>query len=105
MRSAASPPERAPDWMFESDGGYEFYRHPDPDVYPLNKVLFDLRFSAPLRRRLFEDTPGLAAEYGLAPNQATALETMKDDSIDMVRSLKPHPVVDAGAHTLGFLMS
>jgi aromatic ring-opening dioxygenase catalytic subunit (LigB family) len=103
--AAPSTPEPAPAWKFENEGGYEFYRHPDPDVYPLNKVLYDLRFSSQLRRELFADTPGLAAKYGLTTAQATALETMKDDSIDMVRSLKPHPVVDAGAHPLGFLMS
>ena len=100
-----STTDPAPAWKFETEGGYEFYRHPDPDIYPLNKVLFDLRFSPQLRRRLFEDTQGLAAEYKLSATQAQALETMKDDSIDMVRSLKPHPVVDAGAHPLGFLMS
>ena len=103
--SGPSTPEPAPAWIFENDGGYEFYRHPDPDVYPLNKVLYDLRFSPALRRRLFEDTAGLAAEYGLTAPQATALETLKDESIDMVRSLKPHPLVDAGAHPLGMLMS
>jgi|SRR5579871_1874576 len=98
-------PEPGPTWNFGENTGYEFYRHPDPAVYPLNKVLFDLRFDAALRRRLFEDTPGLAAQYGLTPAQAKALETMKDESIDMVRSLKPHPVVEEGAHPLGFLMS
>ena len=100
-----STPEPAPAWIFENDGGYEFYRHPDPDVYPLNKILYDLRFSQTLRRRLFDDIAGLAAEYSLTPPQAEALATLKDESIDMVRSLKPHPLVDAGAHPLGMLMS
>ena len=100
-----STPEPPPAWIFENDGGYEFYRHPDPDVYPLNKILYDLRFSQTLRRRLFEDIPGLAAEYSLTPSQAEALATLKDESIDMVRSLKPHPLVDAGAHPLGMWMS
>ena len=48
---------------------------------------------------------GLAAEYGLNEKQAVVLETMKDESIDAVRSLKPHPLVDAGAHPLGMWMS
>ncbi len=30
---------------------------------------------------------------------------MKDESIDAVRSLKPHPLVEAGAHPLGMWMS
>ncbi len=37
--------------------------------------------------------------------QAQVLETMKDESIDAVRSLKPHPLVEAGAHPLGMWMS
>ena len=74
-------------------------------MYPLNKLLYDLRFSQPLRRRLFENTPALASEYGLTAEQAVVLETMKDESIDAVRSLKPHPLVDAGAHPLGMWMS
>ena len=41
----------------------------------------------------------------MSPKQAVALETMKDESIDAVRSLKPHPLVDAGAHPLGMWMS
>jgi hypothetical protein len=98
-------PEPAAKFNFGSSEGYQFYRHPDPSVYPLNKLLYDLRFSSPLRRRLFEDTPGLAAEYGLNAEQAKVIETMKDESIDAVRSLKPHPLVDAGAHPLGMWMS
>jgi hypothetical protein len=30
---------------------------------------------------------------------------MKDETIDAVRSLKPHPLVEAGAHPLGMWMS
>jgi aromatic ring-opening dioxygenase catalytic subunit (LigB family) len=98
-------PEPAPEWKFDNAGGYQFYKHPDPAIYPLNKLLFDLRFSAPLRRRLFENSKALAAEYGLTDQQAEVLETMKDESIDAVRSLKPHPLVVAGAHPLGMWMS
>jgi 2,3-dihydroxyphenylpropionate 1,2-dioxygenase len=102
--NAPTTPEPEPTFQFHS-GGYQFYKHPDPAVYPLNKLLFDLRFSQPLRRRLFENTKALAAEYGLTDKQAEVLETMKDESIDAVRSLKPHPLVDAGAHPLGMWMS
>ena len=38
-------------------------------------------------------------------NRRMVLETMKDESIDAVRSLKPHPLVEAGAHPLGMWMS
>jgi len=98
-------PDPAPAWKFENAGGYQFYRHPDPAVYRLNKILYDLRFSSELRRKLFMDTPALAAEYGLNEKETKVLETMKDESIDAVRSLKPHPLVEAGAHPLGMWMS
>jgi len=103
-KNAPTTPEPEPAFTFQS-GGYQFYKHPDPAIYPLNKLLFDLRFSQPLRRRLFENTKALAADYGLTDQQAEVLETMKDESIDAVRSLKPHPLVEAGAHPLGMWMS
>lgn len=105
FKKSPATPEPVPTWKFGQKAGYEFYKHPDPRDYPLNKVLFDLRFSGELRRKLFADTPGLAREYGLNEKQAAALETVKDESIDAVRSLKPHPLVDAGAHPLGMWMS
>jgi aromatic ring-opening dioxygenase catalytic subunit (LigB family) len=98
-------PDPAPAWKFENAGGYQFYRHPDPAVYRLNKVLFDLRHQQPLRRRLYEDTGAVAAEYGLTEPETDALALLKDESIDILRSLKSHPLVDAGAHPLGMLMS
>ena len=106
-KNVPTTPEPAPKWTFSQaeKGGYQFYTHPDPNDYPLNKVLYDLRFSGDLRRKLFADTQAVAREYGLNEKQATALETMKDESIDAVRSLKPHPLVVAGAHPLGMWMS
>ena len=104
-KNVPTTPEPAPTWKFAEKGGYEFYRHPDPLDYPLNKVLYDLRFSSDLRRKLFTDIKGLAEQYHLNEKQAAVLETMKDESIDAVRSLKPHPLVDAGAHPLGMWMS
>jgi 2,3-dihydroxyphenylpropionate 1,2-dioxygenase len=104
-KKTPTTPEPAPEWKFESAGGYQFYKHPDPSVYKLNKLLYDLRFSQPLRMRLFENTRALATDYGLDDSQAEVLETMKDESIDAVRSLKPHPLVKAGAHPLGMWMS
>jgi 2,3-dihydroxyphenylpropionate 1,2-dioxygenase len=100
-----STPEPAPSWQFENAGGYQFYRHPDPAVYRLNKVIFDLRHSQALRRRLFTDTEGLGSEYGLTATETEALGRLKDESIDVLRSLKSHPLVEAGAHPLGMLMA
>ena len=55
---APSTPEPAATWKFEDAGGYQFYKHPDPAVYRLNKVIFDLRHSQELRRRLFAGHSG-----------------------------------------------
>jgi len=99
-----STPEPQPSYEFANAGGYQFYKHPDPSSYKLNKVLYDLRHEQALRRRLYENTPALAAEYGLNPREAAALETLKDESIDVLRSLKSHPLVEVGAHPLGTLM-
>jgi len=104
-KGAPSTPDPAPAFAFEGLGGFQFYKHPAPSAYKLNKLLYDLRFKPNLRRRLFADTPSVAAEYGLKPDEAVALETLKDESIDLLRSLKPHPLVEAGAHPLGTLMS
>src|SRR5580704_14716403 len=102
---APGTPEPAPSWKFENAGGYQFYKHPDPAVYRLNKVIYDLRHQAALRRRLFEDTKSVGAEYGLTEAETDALGLLKDESIDILRSLKSHPLVDAGAHPLGMLMA
>jgi 2,3-dihydroxyphenylpropionate 1,2-dioxygenase len=100
-RESKTPPE----YKFQDRGGYQFYKHPDPASYKLNKLLYDLRHKQPLRRKLYADTPGVAADYGLSPAEAAAIETLKDENIDMLRSLKSHPLVEVGAHPLGTLMS
>ena len=71
----------------------------------MNKVIYDLRHQAALRRRLFEDTKSVGTEYGLTETETEALGLLKDESIDILRSLKSHPLVDAGAHPLGMLMA
>src|ERR1700676_4131994 len=75
-KNAPTTPEPAPTWKFSDKAGFQFYAHPDPNDYPLNKVLYDLRFSGDLRRKLFADTQAVAKEYGLSPKQAVALEKM-----------------------------
>jgi 2,3-dihydroxyphenylpropionate 1,2-dioxygenase len=98
-------PEPAATWKFENAGGYQFYKHPDPAVYRLNKVIFDLRHQKDLRRRLFADTASVGTEYGLTATETEALGRLKDESIDVLRSLKSHPLVECGAHPLGMLMA
>ncbi|MEO8100162.1 MAG: hypothetical protein ABI811_20850 [Acidobacteriota bacterium] len=96
--------EIPPAYKFQQ-GGFEFYKHPHPSAYNLNKVLYELRLSKDLRHRFFKSPSAVAKEYELKPDEAKALETVLDENIDALRSLKPHPLVDAGAHPLGMLMS
>jgi len=92
-----------PDYKFE--GGYEFYKHPLPASYKLNKVLYDSRFKRDLRLRLIHDLPSVAKEYGMTPQDAKVLETLQDDDIEKFRDGQIHPLVEAGAHPLGMWMA
>jgi aromatic ring-opening dioxygenase catalytic subunit (LigB family) len=96
--------EMPPAYEFQQ-GGFEFYKHPHPSAYNLNKVLYELRLQPELRKRLFTDYKEVAKNYSLTPEETRALGMVMDENIDALRSLKPHPLVDAGAHPLGMLMS
>jgi hypothetical protein len=95
----------AAQYKFNDSGAYEFYKHPAPSSYKLNKVLFDLRFKQSLRMRLINDMPSVAAEYGLNERDTKVLETLKDEDIEKFRDGAVHPLVTAGAHPLGMWMS
>ena len=90
---------------YEFSGAYEFYKHPSPMSYKLNKVLYDSRHSRELRLRLLKDYPTVAKEYGFTPEEAKVLETLQDDDIEKFRDGKVHPLVEAGAHPLGMWMA
>jgi 2,3-dihydroxyphenylpropionate 1,2-dioxygenase len=102
-RQGPATSEIPPAYTF-TQGGFEFYKAPKSSSYALNKVLFDLRHDQNLRFEFLKDTASVAAKYKLSPSEATALATITDENIDSLRSLKPHPLVDAGAHPLGMLM-
>jgi aromatic ring-opening dioxygenase catalytic subunit (LigB family) len=103
-KSAPETPEPQPTYEFRNSGGYQFYKHPEPSSYKLNKVIFDLRHDQPLRLRLLQDARAVGIEYGLNEREAETLGTLTDESIDVLRSLKSHPLVELGAHPLGTLM-
>jgi len=86
-------------------GGYEFYKHPSPTAYKLNKVLYDSRFKHDLRLRLINDLPSVAKEYGMTPEESKVLETLQDDDIEKFRDGQIHPLVEAGAHPLRMWMA
>jgi 2,3-dihydroxyphenylpropionate 1,2-dioxygenase len=102
-RQSPATSEIPPAYTF-TQGGFEFYKAPKSSSYALNKVLFDLRHDQNLRFEFLKDTASVAAKYKLSPSETTALATITDENIDSLRSLKPHPLVDAGAHPLGMLM-
>jgi 2,3-dihydroxyphenylpropionate 1,2-dioxygenase len=99
METAPIPP-----FQF-ADAPHEFYSHPAPSSYNLNKLLYDLRHDAVLRRRLIESPAEVAAERRLNPREAAVIDTLLDEDIDLLRNRQTHPVVEAGAHPLGLLMS
>lgn len=103
-RKAPPTGEIPPAYNFQQ-GGFEFYKHPHPSSYNLNKVLYELRLKPDLRKRLFADWKAVAKEYNLTPKEAEAFATILDERVDALRSLKPHPMVEVGAHPLGMLMS
>ena len=103
-RRKAPPQGEIPQAYKFTQGGFEFYKPPPSSSYPLNKVLYDLRLSQELRLRFLKDPMEVAAEYKLNPQESKALAMITDENIDVLRSLKPHPLVDAGAHPLGMLM-
>ncbi len=91
-------------YEFKNSGTYEFYKHPAASAYKLNKLLYDLRHKQQLRYRFLNSTKDVTDEYGLRPVEADAMEKIKDENIDVLRSLKDHPLVEVGAHPLGMLM-
>lgn len=96
--------EIPPPYKFQQ-GGFEFYKHPHPSAYPLNRILYELRLSSELRKRFFKNPTAVAKEFGCSNKDAELMKTVLDQNIDALRSLKPHPLVEAGAHALGMLMS
>jgi aromatic ring-opening dioxygenase catalytic subunit (LigB family) len=88
-----------------ADHPHEFYAHPAPSSYNLNKLLYDLRHDVELRRRMIERPAEVAAERKLSPREAAVIDTLLDENIDLLRNQEPHPIVEAGAHPLGLLMS
>jgi hypothetical protein len=101
---APEGPAPAPKWDFQNLGGYQFYKHPAPSSYKLNKLIYDLRHKQRLRIELLKDPRAVAKDYGLSAEEMARIDTLADESIDVFRSLKSHPLVELGAHPLGVLM-
>jgi len=99
-------PEGPPKHHYEfSAHPFEFYRPPNPDFYKLNRILYEMRHDQALRQKFIKEPVKTSLEYGLPENEAKIMPTLLDENVDMLRSLKTHPIVEAGAHPLGTLMS
>jgi len=91
-------------WKFK-DEGFLFYKHPPAEGYGLNKLLFESRHSAELRKRIIDDLDGVAKEYQLHGQQRVAAEEMVNVGKGGLVSEHVGPLVEAGAHPLQALMA
>jgi 2,3-dihydroxyphenylpropionate 1,2-dioxygenase len=92
------------DWNFKNQG-FLFYKHPPSEGYGLNKLLFESRHSAELRKRIIDDLEGVAKEYELHGKQRVAAEEMVNVGKGGKVSDHVGPLVEAGAHPLQALMA
>lgn len=61
--------------------GYEFYKYPTQETYPLNRALASIRADDALRARFVQDASSVVAEFSLPPDQADAMKTMSTEAI------------------------
>ncbi|MCI0663958.1 MAG: hypothetical protein L0220_23115 [Acidobacteria bacterium] len=85
--------------------GFEFYKHPPASAYKLNKLLFELRHDAELRRRILSDFDGVAAEWELSAEEKDGARAICTVGNAIRISDHAEPLVKAGAHPLQALMS
>jgi aromatic ring-opening dioxygenase catalytic subunit (LigB family) len=106
QRERARPMEAAPPaYVFADAGGFRFYMHPPADAYELNKLLFDMRQDATLRRRLLTDIQSVIAEYRLRENSHDAAHALAEVGATAKISDNAGRIVAAGAHPLHALMT
>jgi 2,3-dihydroxyphenylpropionate 1,2-dioxygenase len=87
------------------EGGFAFYKHPPAEAYELNKLLFDMRQDAGLRRRLLTDLAGVMAEYQLREDCLDAARALAEVGTTAKISDNAGRIVAAGAHPLHALMT
>jgi aromatic ring-opening dioxygenase catalytic subunit (LigB family) len=85
--------------------GFQFYKHPPAEAYGLNRLLFEVRHSAPLRDRVIQNLDAVAKEYELNAQQRRAAEELITVGKGGLVSEHVGPLVEAGAHPLQALMS
>lgn len=85
--------------------GFAFYGHPPASAYKLNKLLFEVRHAADLRRRLLTDLDGVAAEWELSAEEKEGARAIASVGRTAKISDNAAALVKAGAHPLQALMS
>jgi 2,3-dihydroxyphenylpropionate 1,2-dioxygenase len=100
--AAATAP---PPYVFKNEGGFRFYQHPPAEAYSLNKLLFDMRHDAALRRRLLTDFDSVTAEYQLREDCLDAARALAEVGTTAKISDNAGRIVAAGAHPLHALMT
>jgi len=99
-------PEGEPKHHFEfSAEPFEFYKPSDPEQYKMNRILFEMRHDQPLRQKFIKDPITTSREFGLREHEVELMPTLLIEDPGMLRRLESHPIVAAGAHPLGTLMS
>jgi hypothetical protein len=91
-------------FKFQNEG-FQFYKHPPAEAYGLNRLLFESRHSADLRKRILTNLDAVAKEYELQPEQRKAAEELINVGKGGLVSEHVGPLVEAGAHPLQALMS
>ncbi len=104
MRKGPPAGEIPPAFKF-TQGSFEFYKHPHPSAYSLNRILYELRLSSDLRRRFFKNPEGVAKEFGCNDKEAVLMRTVLDENIDALRSMKRTRWSTPARMHLGMLMS
>jgi aromatic ring-opening dioxygenase catalytic subunit (LigB family) len=94
-----------PPYVFKGEGGFKFYAHPPAEAYSLNKLLFDMRQNAGLRRRLLTDFDGVITEYQLSTDCLDAARALAEVGTTPKISDNAGRIVAAGAHPLHALMT
>ncbi|HKE57906.1 MAG TPA: hypothetical protein VKB46_14435 [Pyrinomonadaceae bacterium] len=85
--------------------GFEFYKHPPASAYKLNKLLFEVRHDAQLRRRLLTELDKVATEWDLTASEKEGARAIASVGTTPKISDNAAVLVQAGAHPLQALMS
>jgi len=66
------------------------YRHPPAKAFQLNKLLYQVRMNALVRKQFMQDPASVIAEYRLSPEEADAVKQL---DVNTLSSLGAHPLL------------